>query len=943
MLPGQCIPVVLFVFQDDISDVSNPVTNTDDAMDSSRQNLTLKGSGSVLMLARPASKAEGSFRKRLQSSLEGQIRFLIKKCRILAGTDHSHFGSRGVGKVNSLPLFSLDASRVVTLLNRSMNQRGEALSYVTSLIEEALNSKAKADMPMLENHCQNLHNDDVQAINDFISRQVDMLRGRGGLLGNANSGSVAGVGMVAAAAAAAAVSAASATPSKPVNAPELPSMENWYASTYLLLKALLHIGHGFRDDRGNIKVIPLEPTVLDTRDKHALENAISCLENNKGMNMKFSASWCQRVFTIAKDVYLKDLPTCYPTSIHNSHLENALLSFCSMVKGPAVKLFAKKLADDCTSIWEAGRQLCDAISLTGKPCMHRRHGACNSNSMKEDTPNQHSSGNVFLHACACGRSRCMRDDPFDFQSANVTFNHFIGCESTLPTLSLPHLSNNGPLPPASWSLLRIGGTRYYEPSKGLLQPGFCSTQKFLMKWLVAIEKEANGIPVGVTKNNLIVSLIPQSNTKLDVDEMMTKSNDDCVMQHISETREKQPALVASNATSINFGNGLPSFTLKKPFVEVVTSTIVADLRPQQRKQTKHVKGVRVSSAIGDKNLTIENQHASKQGEPVVSLQCSTIPKSDSHVDGNPYLQIGTNIVPVNIFNSQEIKTSSLRKSIVYVGFEHECSYGHRFLLSSDHLKGLDSSYPLTSKPYPSSESFKGKHLESKVKAHEKVDCYSSSKRVEISTGIKKDNMLNKSTETGCVQGDESLTFLSRVGIDKLQSGRGLMLSESVHQVERKISHVKLDDSSYAYSMLASNLPVYMNCPYCNSSAKQAKQNDKFASKVSQLQRIFLVTPSFPTVLATCPVIQFEQSCLPESTPNLEQQSQFSLDCLVTLPPESFITIRLPFIYGVRMNDGLLQPLDYIVHKPELTAWLIKGTALQVVSMGCESDEEFQIL
>ncbi|KAJ0084826.1 hypothetical protein Patl1_30564 [Pistacia atlantica] len=89
-----------------------------------------------------------------------------------------------------------------------------------------------------------------------------------------------------------------------------------------------------------------------------------------------------------------------------------------------------------------------------------------------------------------------------------------------------------------------------------------------------------------------------------------------------------------------------------------------------------------------------------------------------------------------------------------------------------------------------------------------------------------------------------------------------------------------------------------------------------------------VTPPFPTVLATCPTIQFETSCLPPSVQDREQKLQFSLGCQVILPPESFLVLRLPFVYGVQLEDGNLQSLNPLEHEPERTAWITKGTTLQ---------------
>jgi protein SMG8 len=52
-----------------------------------------------------------------------------------------------------------------------------------------------------------------------------------------------------------------------------------------------------------------------------------------------------------------------------------------------------------------------------------------------------------------------------------------------------------------------------------------------------------------------------------------------------------------------------------------------------------------------------------------------------------------------------------------------------------------------------------------------------------------------------------------------------------------------------------------------------------------------------------------------------------------LPPDSFLTLKLPFIYGVETDQGSLHPLNPLDHQPERTAWLVERTALQLVSVG----------
>lgn len=85
------------------------------------------------------------------------------------------------------------------------------------------------------------------------------------------------------------------------------------------------------------------------------------------------------------------------------------------------------------------------------------------------------------------------------------------------------------------------------------------------------------------------------------------------------------------------------------------------------------------------------------------------------------------------------------------------------------------------------------------------------------------------------------------------------------------------------------------------------------------------------------------SCLPPSVVDHDHEHeqkklQFSLGCPVILPPESFLSLRLPFVYGVKLQDGTFHPLKPFQSQPELTAWLTKATALQVLSKGAPNLE-----
>ncbi|XP_022140432.1 uncharacterized protein LOC111011111 isoform X2 [Momordica charantia] len=874
LFPGQCTPVILFIFIDDFLD--GPITssnvegadtvalNQPSSSDStSRQNLPVKGSGSVVVLARPVSKSEGGFRKKLQSSLEAQIRFLIKKCRTLAGSETSHAGSRGGGASSSAPLFSLDASKAVVLVDRSANRKAESLEFATSLVEDVLNGKATSDSLLLESHGQSASKEDIVSLKEFIYRQSDILRGRGGLVPSTNSGSAGGVGMVAVAAAAAAASAASG---KTFTTPELPSMEIWLSSSQQLLDGVLSAKGGCIDEVEMSKRKPrhrhIPPASIEgnaLKDLDPLDIAVSWLESGKGLNMKFSTSWCERALPAAKEVYLRDLPACYPTSQHEAHLEKALLAFHSMVKGPAVQHFAKRLEEECKSIWNSGRQLCDAVSLTGKPCMHQRHNSKKGDSPAETLPKSHSSGYVFLHACACGRSRRLRSDPFDFESANVSFNRFADCDNFLPVVQLPGVSITGPIQPSSWTLIRIGGAKYYEPSKGLLQSGFCPTQKFLFKWKIStrIRKTPTDFTDNVMMHGpLIKSLIdskvePHVNVNMKNADVQLKPGD---LQPGNDNERNSPDNIKAGDKKGISGRGPPNFALRKPFSEVVAGSSGPDVGFPPLQQRKHSssgmdKGIKQNKAVNssERGYVTVDHHGSKNSVNVISLSKNTNEiNSNEGSDSNSFLQIGTNVVPMNVNSFEKTKDPLLKHTLVYIGFEHECPHGHRFLLNSEHLKELGSSYATTKESHTPVQTAACNDPLKHGKSDRLGKTHHSVNTANGTFPSKQRNLekLKDAATSGSLFLDDQSNYNRRTTGNNLTSVCATV-SNSVKDLEKGVKSIGIEENGCASFMLNRNLPIFMNCPHCKLSKNEKDPpNAKFSGTISQLQRIFL--PSWAT-------------------------------------------------------------------------------------------------
>jgi protein SMG8 len=597
---GQSSPVILFVLQDNISDASTSVSTVENAT---------------------FGKNDSGFRKRLIASLDAQLRFLMKKL---------HLSLRVTSKSSYPPLFSLDASRVVILIDQPANQRGEPLNFLTSLIDTSMTSKLAFDFLANDNTSHFTNNEEVQVIRDFIFRQSEMLRGRGGgTAGNSGSNSVSGVSMVAAAAIAAVTSSSAV---KPVTGLDLPCLDKWLSASASILNSLT-----------SLKI----NSESESENSNNIEPALSCLERGTSVSTKFSISWCESALPVAREVYLQDLPPFYRTCTHKQHLTKALEAFRAAVKGPAVSAFMMKLEKECNSIWENGRQQCDATSLTGKPCMLQIHNM-------DDTGigRQHCSSYYFLHACACGRSRALRDDPFDTETANVKFCVLPKCEGLLPTVKIPPADDVSPVMASAWRLMRVGGAGYYKPENGLLQTGFCTREKYLFQWKI--------------RNTSDNDTNDQSST-VESSEKITEVRE---MHHLNVNSKKQ---IAADL-GINFGKGLPSSTTKKPFAEVVAGTVMTDSEfPALQKM--HSKPS-ISNKDTKQNKFRGSQNETKNGNKIFSGD----------------VQIVDNAVPVINKDEGTKENKSMREFIVRIGFEHECPQGHRFLLSEKHLKGLDSPF-----------------------------------------------------------------------------------------------------------------------------------------------------------------------------------------------------------------------------------------------------------
>jgi len=391
--------------------------------------------------------------KRLKRTLEKQIAYLLRRTRLLT-VDLK-------GENYSKALFTLDCSSVVHLLSKKpMSHSDPVTTFFMDL--------CTFDYSEPKNETSNIidsYSSDLKALQKFIFSHCETIKAE-----------------------------ASA------KRQEFPMSKRFFQACIALQRLFLY---GKRGGRTRADVVEKLKGFLDPE-------------------YKFSQSRCIQVLPTAREQYLHKLPPYYNTEVHNQQMEKVFTVFYQNTRGPATENYASRLRDECTKIFNAGRRLCDAVSLTGRPCSHKVHDLpservvvkiAKAEDNNEDQRRkgskepsdersvmEHSSGFHSLHACNCGKTRNIRDDPFDLKQANYGFFQ-MPCCSSLPSLFIPPLSFQDPaqIQPTAyendrtdskdkeqenrktekkeeefmeWHVCVLGGSETYKKEVGIMQDGF---------------------------------------------------------------------------------------------------------------------------------------------------------------------------------------------------------------------------------------------------------------------------------------------------------------------------------------------------------------------------------------------------------------------------------------------------------------------------------------
>ncbi|KAI8366044.1 uncharacterized protein BYT42DRAFT_588691 [Radiomyces spectabilis] len=221
----------------------------------------------------------------------------------------------------------------------------------------------------------------------------------------------------------------------------------------------------------------------------------------------FSKSHSLEIMAKAVEAYLHDLPSYYTQQYHLWKRNSVVRLYRSLARGPCAEDFAARLMEECDATWKQGRQGCEVVSFTGKVCrLKLGHGDRGLEIERETTEDAkaesrslmdksaHSSGCSFFHACNCGKTQKLREDPFQLSEANLEFYQKFGCcmipgrvaidiqRSTFganQTLA----KNTVDIPLDDTVLLYLGPASIYRNSFGLDKyEGFTHNTNYLLPW-----------------------------------------------------------------------------------------------------------------------------------------------------------------------------------------------------------------------------------------------------------------------------------------------------------------------------------------------------------------------------------------------------------------------------------------------------------------------------
>ncbi|KAI9483418.1 MAG: hypothetical protein EXX96DRAFT_141612 [Benjaminiella poitrasii] len=382
------------------------------------------------------------------------------------------------------------------------------------------------------------------------------------------------------------------------------------------------------------------------------------IKDNIEIERVFSKSHSMEIMQKCNEAYLQDSPPYYTEKYHEWKKNSVMRMYQALARGPCKEEFAIRLKRECDAVWKGGRQSCECISLTGKPCrlkIGHEHDTISAKSIRDeravmiDTA-KHNSAFTFLHACDCGKLQRARDDPFEIEDANIGFYNKFDCCLTLGRAALDIkqsifgkeqdlVLNYDEIPAFDISLLYLGPASFYKNNVGLDKvEGFTNNTNFLIPWSITTVNE--------------IKLRKQEMAKITANE-----------QREDESTASAPSSTTAQDSNVEWPilGRLPPLAKPKP---APVSVAPLDAFP----------------ALGT-NLTSATSVAASNTPTATSTSATSI-ATPTATPTTP------NLSNRQLFDTRRRRHNRGRERLQglvrgYVGAEYECPFGHRFLSCGD--------------------------------------------------------------------------------------------------------------------------------------------------------------------------------------------------------------------------------------------------------------------
>ncbi|KAK4516767.1 uncharacterized protein ATC70_011745 [Mucor velutinosus] len=234
------------------------------------------------------------------------------------------------------------------------------------------------------------------------------------------------------------------------------------------------------------------------------------IRDNIEIERVFSKSHSMDVMQKCNEAYLQDSPPFYTEKYHTWKKTTVMRMYRSLARGPCREEYAARLERECDTIWKGGRQSCEHMSLTGRACrlkMGHEKEVMTAKQLRDERavivdPAKHNSGYSFFHACDCGKTQRVREDPFDVEDANIKFYNKFSCclgvaraaldikKSTFGDKQDLVLDYDEIPTSCDAALLYLGPSSMYKNNVGLDKvEGFMNNTNFLIPWSMTTMNE----------------------------------------------------------------------------------------------------------------------------------------------------------------------------------------------------------------------------------------------------------------------------------------------------------------------------------------------------------------------------------------------------------------------------------------------------------------------